>query len=95
MKIKVGKYEIDEWVVSKVLKDTPNNLRVCDDGISIFGIILYFENNKWLLSIYDDLLLKSYNSMFPNKGLEFETLEDGKARVDLFLDKLQKLKAFL
>lgn len=94
MKIKIGKYDITDWEVSQFEDNPKTNLRVCDDGLTIFGIYIHNDNGKWSLIIYDDLLMNSYKSMFPN-CMEFKTLEDGKAKVDLFLDKLQKLKAFL
>lgn len=65
-----------------------------DYGLTIFGIYIYNDNGKWSLIIYDDLLMNSYKSIFPN-CMEFETLDDAKASVDYYLNKLQKLAIFL
>ena len=94
MKVKIGKYEVEEWLKFKT-NDRETYLKVCDDGTTTFGIYIYNDNGKWSLIIHDDLLTTAYKSMFPNDCLEFETLEDGKVKVDLFFNKLQKLKVFL
>jgi len=95
--IKVGNYIIYDWEKSEyhTSNDESSYFRPCDDGVTIFSIFLFYAGNStWVLQIHNKLLLTYYKSMFHN-CMEFNSFEAGKTKVDLFVEKLQKLKVFL
>ena len=108
--MKIGKYYISEWTIP-AWGPVDIWQRLClieaNEGKELFhsfeiivkkGFPLTIkENNKWIINIHNIKLSHIYSSMFPSDKYDyvFDTELEGKARVDLFLSKLQKLKVFL
>lgn len=100
--MRMGKYEFQDWheeivgtkpvwyrVIKDLAKDTDN-----DPLYEIF----VFESSRykaWTIGMDLHKLSEIYYDMFDDAYPMFNTPEEGKAHVDLFLNKLVKLKMFL
>jgi len=100
--MRIGKYEFQDWheeivgtkpvwyrIIYDLTKDT-----VYDPCYEIF----VFESPKykaWTIGIDLNELYKIHYNMFNDSRPMFNTPEEGKAYVDMFINKLIKLKVFL
>jgi hypothetical protein len=68
---------------------------LCDSKTDCIDVFYY--EDKWFFIITSPLFSSAHLNMFSINwaDLEFLTLEDTKSHIDNFLNKLDKLKAFL
>jgi hypothetical protein len=96
--MRIGNYFISDWMessskdlsiyrlVSYVSFRAPTHISIYDRGAI----------DKWTISFNDIDFINLYEQMFPlSKHYGFNSIYDARDRVDLFLDKFSKLKAFL
>lgn len=98
--IRIGNYFISDWEYQKGIWTR----EICGDRDYItfpadirLQLLIDLEDR---LGVEIDFLYKfpkdEYHSMYgPNAQLQFPTLKAGKERIDSFLNKLSKLKAFI
>jgi hypothetical protein len=99
---KVGMYEISDWV--NIEDSTMVCYKAVKEGTILYtwGIRIYDRGNSFpaagIRILIDALSLhKIYRSIYDHYDVDtqFNTIEDAKNHVELFLDKFQKLKMFL
>jgi hypothetical protein len=97
---RLGIYEISDWVLNE-FKDSSiiwyRHVRV-PGHTTTFGIRIYLLTSK-ISHIFIEFytLAKAYENIFNHKDvdMQFESVDAAKEHIDLFLNKFQKLKAFL
>ena len=99
--MRLGKYEFQDWH-EEIVGTKPVYYRIIKDLKDMDNDPLYeifvFKSSKykaWTIGIDLNELFKIHYDMFNGSRLMFNTPEEGKAYVDMFLTKLIKLKMFL
>lgn len=106
-----GKYKIEDWTVVQYYRGSPltpleyywvRSISKNNDysyGIKLsnpWGETGIIKPDEWILGFFDGTFHELFNLLYGNKCRRFfNDLEEGKQFVDLSLDKLIKLKAFL
>jgi|GEM_PF-4483764 hypothetical protein len=104
--MKIGKFSIDDWEFELNQMGNPSWYRAChgnlyrQEGLTArcSDITIYNDmpHHPWHLSFQHNIFKKEYFIMYgDNAPLVFANAIVGKSAVDLFLDKLSKLKVFL
>jgi hypothetical protein len=94
-------YEASDWIICRDIEyskwvrviNRPNSLLNYE-----FAIYIIKEPTvtfAWTLQIYDTQMRLAYHSMFPYDTYTFLSVEEAKAKVDLLLNKIDKLKIFI
>ena len=84
----------DKWVVKQ--SGYEKSITFLPERYSVHIFILCLDHNEWIISFPCSIpmLFENYKNMF-NVDEAFISADGAKQRVDLFLNKLIKLKAFL
>ena len=93
----IGKYTVYDWVLPPfsawVRTFYYGDVRI---GAISIGVIPGNPDTTYLLFSFLPTIRKSYLDMFgSDEAKVFHSIDEAKEHVDIFLDKLQKLKAFI
>lgn len=93
--MKIGDIEILDWKYGHPSGYKPRWYREFRNSIGVG--YLYITQNKESNSyfILMPCFLEEYSIFFPDNCFSFDTIDDAKDRVDSFLNKFSKLKAFI
>ena len=96
--MRIGEYVITDWVMESlalrsITRDAKHNNAQKFEHISVYQVY----NHDWVITISCNDIENCYRQMYNEDimMLTFKSKEDAKQHIDLFLDKLNKLKAFL
>jgi hypothetical protein len=95
--MRIGSYKIYDWKLEDII--WVRKIHSITSPISIHDIMLVplkdLQDSQFVeIEFIDKFPSTEYHLMFGDK-IEFSNLNSAKQRVDLFLDKLSRLKAFL
>ena len=90
----IGKYIIKDW--EHMPPYWYKKIYLCSTGESLGSINVYLSVTQFpgKFAVNSYLLGNEFGKLYGHK-MPFDSLKQAKQTVDLFLDKLQKLKAFL
>jgi len=104
--MRIGRFTIDEWKFELNQMGNPSWYKTChgyiyiQEGLSAKAADITIYNNlphhPWHLGFQRNIFKKEYFIMYRDKTLIlFQSADAGKSAIDVFLNKLSKLKAFV
>lgn len=100
--IKIGDYEISDWVFvspnNNFYSNTPHYIRRImknENNIGSLGLRFDNQNENWNLSIVNSFIWEAYHSCYKTPISYFNDVDCGIKHIDLFLRKLSKFYIFI